>query len=164
MRHAIASLAALMLAGCSASPFSGAVPAPRPAPDVRGGPALPRVGVRDGGTRDVGDRGIGTDASQPRASASVDQVCRTKSIPSGWIAVDYLTDAGCQTPSGSSNPYNVALIARYGDTPVGQTMVVCADQPAPRGWARETTSTDDGRCRDGSEGGGSRTVVIRRLR
>src|SRR5687768_5219357 len=87
-----------------------------------GSPPSERLGPRPGPD----------DGSTQRPSSTVDQICRTHAMRSGWIATRYMEAAGeCPASTDPENPHNAAVIERYSHLPVGATMVVCADQPVP---------------------------------
>ena len=84
---------------------------------------------------------------------------------SGWIAVAY-TVAGerCPPNRDPEDPYNGATLLRYDLQPRGAKLVVCADQPVPRGWQRATDPVE-GECVGARVRDGSPTrMVIRRVR
>jgi hypothetical protein len=63
-------------------------------------------------------------------------ICRGAPVPDGFILVDDIRD---REQCGGSNPsalrlYNVWVIERYDDRPVGTTIDVCAATPVPEGW------------------------------
>jgi hypothetical protein len=88
----------------------------------------------------------------------VDQVCRVHSVRSGWIATRYTESTlNCPKSTDPEDSYNTAIIERYSHKQIGETMVVCADQPVPREWAREyhrdrdvSATCPGARVRDGS--------------
>ena len=70
------------------------------------------------------------------AFGSRNLVCRGAAIPDGWILVDGVRDL--ESCSGD-NPavlrlYNVWVIERFADRPVGTEIEVCAAAPTPAGW------------------------------
>jgi hypothetical protein len=77
----------------------------------------------------------------------VDQVCRTRAMPSGWIAIRYAAGGDlCPASTDPDNPYTLAIIERHRQRPVGTTMVVCADQAVPSGWVREWNRETTAQC------------------
>src|SRR5579884_280142 len=50
--------------------------------------------------------------------------CRS-SIPSGWIAVDYLPDSGCAATSSAASGHPVALAVQYSTLTTGAELEVC---------------------------------------
>lgn len=70
------------------------------------------------------------------AFGSRDLVCRGATVPEGWILVDGVRDRGS---CSGDNPavlrtYNVWVIERFADRPVGTEIEVCAAAPTPSGW------------------------------
>ena len=76
--------------------------------------------------------------ARPRriAATTRNQICRGAAIPMGWILVDNQRDAeSCDGENPVSlNLYNVWVISRYEDLPVGATLDVCASAQIPDGW------------------------------
>ena len=97
------------------------------------------------------DRGFGSpprDRLGPRLSPDrdedrdknpmVDEVCRVNAVRSGWIATRYTQSTlNCPKSTDPEDTYNTAIIERYSHRQIGETMIVCADQPVPREWVRE---------------------------
>jgi hypothetical protein len=70
-------------------------------------------------------------------------VCRGNES-SGWIAVDYITDAeACAT---SRSQHGVSVIVPLANTTVGGMLEVCADQIIPVYWHRVQSTVGDPRC------------------
>lgn len=90
------------------------------------------------------------------------RVCRTGSLPSGWIAVAYDAASGDECPKGKAD-YPVAVIVRYQSQPPSTVLDVCADQRVPPNW-QELGTADDEHCPGAAPGGGAATKRIRRLR
>jgi hypothetical protein len=82
------------------------------------------------------------------AGPVVDRICRTASVPGGWIAVAYeAAPAGvCTRSEGVEDGYSLAVIQRHSNRPAGSVMAVCADQPLPRDWYREWNRDPDISC------------------
>ena len=103
--------------------------------------------------------------AEPDVGTTVDKICRSRGMRSGWIATRYAEDTGnCPESTDPENPYTVAVIERYSHRPVGSTMAVCADQPVPREWVREHNrderiSCPGARVRDGAP----TAIMIRRV-
>jgi len=159
MRQPICRLSALtlvllLLAGCGATiqprvGSGGTDRIPGPSPESQPGPrSAPALG-------DVAD-----------GRSLIDQICRTRPMPSGWIALRYTTGGeNCPASTDPENPYTVAVIERYSHKPVGATMVVCADQAVPRDWARERSPGLRAECPGARVRADAPTVfVIRRIR
>lgn len=114
-----------------------------------------------------------SDAPQPEsisrtgqaAEPIIREVCRV-SVRSGWIAVAYTRGSNrCPPNREADNPYNGAMIMRHDQQPLGAELVVCADQPVPRNWRRESLSPTDGECVGARVPEGQPTMmVIRRER
>lgn len=122
-----------------------------------------------GGAFPQPDRGSGgvvpAPPERPRAGAGLTrQICRG-SMPRGWIAVRYVTDADCPTPPDEGNPYSSAIIRKYSELPLGARLVVCADQGLPSGWVREPADASHSACTGAKVREGAATVyVMRRVR
>jgi hypothetical protein len=107
----------------------------------------PRAGTGEGvlrpGLPTPGDAQVPAPPSRAPASAhdarpDVDRICRSASIPRGWIAVAYEAAPAGQCLGGpGEQEYAVAVIERHDRKPAGSIMIVCADQPVPRSWVRE---------------------------
>jgi len=99
------------------------------------------------------------------ANPMVDQVCRVHSMRSGWIATRYAESTlNCPKSTDPEDPYTTAIIERYTQKQIGETMVVCADQPVPRDWVREYNRDVSATCPGARVSEGSSTVmVIRRV-
>lgn len=73
------------------------------------------------------------------------QICYTSDVPSGWIKVDDRWD-----PTRCGNPtsivYNVWVIRKYIDLPVGTVLNVCASASTPSGWVEINTRWDPTSC------------------
>lgn len=95
----------------------------------------------------------------------VDQVCRVHAVRSGWIATRYTESTlNCPRSTDPEDPYTTAIIERYSHRQIGETMVVCADQPVPREWVREYPRDVSAACPGARVREGSPTVmVIRRV-
>ena len=96
----------------------------------------------------------------------IDEVCRVHSVRSGWIAIRYVESTlNCPKSTDPEDPYTTAIIERYSHKTIGETMVVCADQPVPREWVREYRQDVSGDCAGARVREGSPTVMqIRRVR
>jgi hypothetical protein len=135
IRNSVAALATVLLVGCAgmeiyprASGLDGMAPDPA-APGTFGG--------RSGG-------GIGAIGF---AEAAIATVCRNDARRSGWVIVRYTIEGdGCPTPGDGENPYNGAIIERHQGRPAGTTLLICADQGVPRGWARDTRIGNPDAC------------------
>jgi hypothetical protein len=121
-------LSVVLLASCGVTvrPHTGTgddVPRPgMPAPGDAQAPAPPSRGP----------------TSAPDARPDVDRICRSTSVPRGWIAVAYeAAPAGQCLGYRGEQGFAVAVIERHDRKPVGSIMIVCADQPIPRSWMRE---------------------------
>ena len=90
------------------------------------------------------------------------RVCRTGSLPSGWIAIAYDAASGDECPK-SKRDYPIAVIVRYQSQPPSTVLDVCADQRVPPNWEGLGTAADE-HCPGAAPGGGSATKRIRRLR
>lgn len=61
------------------------------------------------------------------------RICAGSPVPTGWIKVnDKWSPTSCGNPT--SIVYNVWIIERYDNKPVGTQMSVCASAPTPPGW------------------------------
>jgi hypothetical protein len=147
------SLLVLLLAGC------GATMQPR----LRTGDTAPRPGFPP--EDHVGPRPAPKLGGAPDARPTIDQICRTQPMPSGWIAIRYM-EGGDKCPSRDrENPYTVAVIERFSDKPIGAIMVVCADRPMPHGWVREWNDEVSAECPGARVRSGQPTVyVMQRIR
>lgn len=109
------------LAGCDWIIPRG--PDPRPIPATVGQPARPAI-----------------DPDRPatdRARLDTRRACRSDPVPVGWVAVAYL-QVGDECPHQDSADYNGVLLEQYTGRAPGSTLVICADQPTPRGWVDES--------------------------
>jgi hypothetical protein len=86
--------------------------------------------------------------SQPMAAnvATLSQsMCAGGAVPSGWILVnDQWNPTSCGNPT--SIVYNVWIIDRYDDKPVGSVMSACAAAPTPSGWIIVNTQWNPTTC------------------
>lgn len=128
----------------------------------------PRVEMGDG----YGDqaRGLPERPSPPGVTPGGDaiarEVCRTGSMPRGWIAVRYTSSSErCPAPPDGDDQYTTAVIYRYSNAPLGSTMTVCADQGLPQGWSRLGGEVADADCPGARvREGAPTTYVMRRIR
>ena len=102
------------------------------------------------GTSADGYRGprAGTAVARSGSPSSVDgvrRVCRG-SRPSGWLAIDYVSDSIACPAQANREAFGTALIIRYDDVNVGELLAVCADQTVPTNWTRDRFDPDDPRC------------------
>jgi hypothetical protein len=110
----------------------------------------PRAGIGEGvrrpGVPPPGDTQVPAPPSRaptstPDARPDVHRICRSASVPRGWIAVAYeAAPAGQCLGYQGEQDFAVAVIERHDRKPMGSIMVVCADQPVPRSWVREHRS------------------------
>ena len=130
-------------------------------PHVRTGGTDQPPGMLPGGRLSPRPDGGVADEVQP----VIDQVCRAQATRSGWIAIRYLQGAeNCPESTDPENRYTAAVIERYSHKPIGATMVVCADQPVPRHWVRESNRDERANCPGARVRDGAPTVmVIRRF-
>lgn len=158
-RRLLLALAILVLPGCGMSleprvGAGGSDPARSPVPTPGRAFPLPGTFPLPGATPDPAGAGV------------LRRICRTSSVPRGWIAIRYVADADeCPTSPDAENRYTAAVIQRYSGEPIGAVLTVCADQRIPSGWVRDRDpeSTDGclgARVRDGAP----TTRVIRRVR
>ena len=142
----------LMLAGCG----SGVRPQITVGEPDRtfGGPPRDRLGPRLAPDRD----------EERDKNPMVDEVCRVNAVRSGWIATRYTESTlNCPKSTDPDDSYNAAIIERYSHKQIGETMVVCADQPVPREWVREYPRDVNASCPGARVREGSPTVMtIRR--
>jgi hypothetical protein len=131
--------------------------------------ACSNVGIRvpsSAGTAADGYRGprAGTAVARsgtPRSIDEVRRVCRG-SRPSGWLAIDYVSDTiACPSPT-NREAFGTALIVRYEGVNVGEMLSVCADQTVPTNWIRDSYDPDDPRCprRASNQGSTAPTVML----
>ncbi|MGZ8377187.1 MAG: hypothetical protein ACXWZS_12630 [Gemmatirosa sp.] len=97
------------------------------------------------------------------------RVCRTSSVPRGWIVVDYVPAMGeCPARAGADSAATAAVLTRYAGLHRGATLEVCADQRTPRDWelVRDQVPpvVDASRCLGAVRDGSAPTRVIRRYR
>lgn len=142
----------LVLASCSAvQPRASAGPDQGSVPTVGGSLHPPRP----------------TPAVEPGLdpSPAFDRICRTRSMPRGWIAIAYVFGGDeCPPSRDPEDLYTAATIQRYADRSVGTVMRVCADQPVPRGWVREYGRDPGGDCPGARVSADQPTsVIIRRV-
>jgi len=71
-------------------------------------------------------------ARRPDARGRI--VCRGSGFSRDWVILDYVISPDC--PAMGGERYNGALIVRHATYPRDSEVVVCADQPVPRGWRR----------------------------
>ncbi|MEX1181839.1 MAG: hypothetical protein WEF86_01290 [Gemmatimonadota bacterium] len=98
---------------------------------------------------------------------AIDRVCRTGPMPAGYVAIDYaLGGRDCPKLVGDGdNRFTAAVIERYTDKTVGAIMFVCADQPVPSGWVRESEGGGTTACEGARVGEDEPTTYsMRRLR
>ncbi|HEX6865406.1 MAG TPA: hypothetical protein VF414_21440, partial [Thermoanaerobaculia bacterium] len=62
----------------------------------------------------------------------------------GWIQTDDMSSTKCPAPTV---PYNVWIIKRYNNKPVGSTLVVCSDAVTPSGWSVISTGWSATLCK-----------------
>lgn len=105
-------------------------------------------------------------STRPGGSESpMRQICRNGAMPRGWIAVRYAAGDSCPSPVTDDESFNLAVIHRYSDAPLGTTMTVCADQSLPSGWTRERNAAPDAECPGARvQAGAATTYVMRRIR
>lgn len=146
------SVLVVLLAGCGASFYprmgSGTDRSPIPTDDtLRPGPPSP----------------LGADTD---VRPAIEQICRARPTPSGWIIIAYAAGGeACPASREADDLYNVAVIERLSERPVGSTMIVCADQAVPRNWVRERSPYEEAACPGARVGDDAPTVsLIRRIR
>ena len=129
---------------------------------TQGGTGRPNGGLPGGGLNPRLGPDVGA-ADEPRPV--IDEVCRANGMRSGWIAIRYLQRGeNCPASTDPENQYTAAIIERYDLKPIGATMIVCADQPLPRDWARASNQDVQATCEGARVKEGSPTVmVIRRV-
>ncbi|MGQ0703658.1 MAG: hypothetical protein ACT4PM_11055 [Gemmatimonadales bacterium] len=110
------------LAASACSPRVGERPE-QPIP-VGGNPPVPSGSVEGS----LGTRGAAGGGSR--------LTCKTSRIPSGWIAVDYVVAGECQP--APNERYNGMVLIQHAGYAAGTVLVVCSDQPIPRGWYRHS--------------------------
>jgi len=138
----------LLLIGC----YKASGGASRNVPGDTPRPGIPRPGQAGG----AGGALTGKDAMR--------YVCRGAE-GSGWIAVDYITDA--EACAMSRSPNGTAVVVPLANTVTGGMLTVCADQPVPRDWHRVQLHPGDGRCPPrgtSSEAGPATVMTIQRNR
>lgn len=94
------------------------------------------------------------------------RVCRTTSVPRGWIAVAYVSVPGqCPARDGADSLATSSVLARHAGRPRGALLDVCADQPTPSGWERVRDEVEGAdRCPGAAPAGSPTTRRIRRYR
>jgi hypothetical protein len=144
------AIAILLLAGCGVTfhPRVGGDQPPIPTDEGLAGPAPARV---HGGAE---------------SGLMVEQLCRARGTPRGWVVVAYaIGGENCPPSRDAEDPYNVKLIERYADKRLGSTMIVCADQAVPRNWVRSGMPEGRADCPGARVSDGAPTVMaIRRVR
>ena len=81
-------------------------------------------------------------------------ICHDSPFPGGWIQTDDAYSATtCNAPP---TMYNVWLIRRYDNKPVGSTMDVCSDATTPSGWSVISTAWRATQCKH--TGGNIKTI------
>jgi hypothetical protein len=75
-------------------------------------------------------------------------ICRADSVPAGWVRTDDRLDMHlCQdAPHRQESIYNVWIIQRYDHLPVGYSLVICASERVPEGWAAVGQSVNAWTC------------------
>jgi hypothetical protein len=146
------SIVVVLLAGCGVSFYprmgSGTDRSPIPTDDtLRPGPPSPL-----GGDTEI--------------RPAIEQICRARPTPSGWVIIAYAAGGdACPASREPDDAYNVAVIERHSERPVGSTMIVCADQAIPRDWVRDRRPHDEAACPGARVGDNEPTVsMIRRIR
>jgi hypothetical protein len=157
MKQSVRNLSALsvlivLLAGCGVSVYprmgSGTDPSPIPTDDtLRPGPPSPW-----GGDTEI--------------RPMIQEICRARPTPPGWVIIAYAVGgSACPASTDANDPYNVAVIERHSERPVGSTMIICADQAVPRDWVRGRAPYEDADCPGARVGDDAPTVsMIRRVR
>lgn len=134
----------------------------RPRASTGGGERLPGYPADDALGRRPGTAVAGATDGRDM----IDQVCRARAVPAGWVVVRYV-DGGdaCPPARESEQPYNAAVIERFSQRPAGSSMVVCADQAVPRDWVREWSRDAGAECAGARVSADAPTaMVIRRVR
>jgi hypothetical protein len=80
-------------------------------------------------------------------------ICDDSPFPSGWLQTN---DKYSATTCPSAATYNVWVISRYDNKPVGSTMTVCSDAVTPSGWTVISTSWSATTC--GHTSGNVKTI------
>lgn len=96
-------------------------------------------------------RGVNTATAKSGGASALQTktVCRSIGMEPGWIAIDYLADAGgCTQVKQGTNGHPVALIANYRMLNVGAELEVCAPEHVPTGWNFDSWVDAEGRCPD----------------
>ena len=126
---------------------------------ARVGPGSDQRGATSGLPNDLPRSDPRTSEREIRTTA-----CRVAGIPSGYVAIDYVTSRDCMKTGDSTQVYNAAILLDVRNHPVGSTVLMCADQRAPRGWTRGVPNSEAGECpRDPKDKSKDPTVVeIRR--
>jgi hypothetical protein len=145
------SIVLLVLAGCGVS-FH---------PRVGGGeqPPIPTDDV-------LTPRGSAGAFGGGESGSLIEQLCRARATPGGWVVVGYAEGGeSCPPARDAGDAYNVKLVERHADKSVGYTMVVCADQTVPRNWVRARAPEGREACPGARVSEGASTVMaIRRVR
>jgi len=142
---------------------------------VRGDDGRVPIGVP--GVRPPGPTGTtgpmaGDDSDRPGRTAgrgapgnpAVREVCRTRGVGRGWIAVDYVrATGGCPTSPGRDSVHTAAIIVALDQHPVGTELEVCVDQGIPRGWQAAAAAAPSSRCPGAAPAGELTTRRIQRL-
>ncbi len=91
-------------------------------------------------------------------------VCRSSGIPSGYVAIDYLTSRDC--PALLDRPLNAMLVEDISFRPLGTVMRICLGQRQPADWdPTYNPVAETSQCpRDGTDVSTSPTVmeIVRR--
>lgn len=103
-------------------------------------------------------------AARSGAGMAEQRVCRTSSVPRGWITVAYERSANaCPARVAGDSSANAAVIVRYASAPINTRLDVCADQVTPAGWTtvRDEAVEDAGACPGAARSG---QITVRRIR
>lgn len=86
-------------------------------------------------------------AREPAELAGKDrgEICDTDRLPRGWLKVD---DRWSPTQCGDPPTivYNVWVVERHTNKPVGAEMEVCSDAPTPAGWVEVSARWNPAAC------------------
>lgn len=133
--------------------------------------SLPSTEIRSGPDRPGGDPlpppEMFPTPDRPEGRApqqDVREACRAAPAPRGWIAIRYVAREGECPGLPFYDGYTGVLLQYYADKPVGTMLVVCADQPPPRGWLRDWAPESESCPGARVDEGEPTAVAIRRVR
>lgn len=135
--RAFVALSAMLLLGCGSNAMSRG---PRDSHIPGGDPTKPQGPARK-------PRGNGDLPPTVAEMPAQRTICRGKSIPRGYVAIDYGNSSDCAIVGDSSHVYNAVIVLDLYGKPVGTVLWMCSDQRVPSGWHATSRREATGQCR-----------------